>query len=241
MQQETFFSMFQYIVDNLFVELGTQSDRSQRLSFTTSKDSRSVRTRQRANFAPDRANFRSLTTIQTLAFIQNRTTHSFFLYIMIVTVDQRSFLFEFFFRELSLELFADSIKSFETFVLIIISRSSNGISLVIASLTNCLAQFFVVYFMIIFTFHRLSYFFHQLHLSLAMNLDSFVSHLHCFQQFSFGYLVHFTFYHHDVIISSGYHQVHISFFQLIKSRINYKLTIDTCYTYLRNRSVERNI
>ena len=29
MQQETFFSVFQYIVDNLFVELRTQSDRSQ--------------------------------------------------------------------------------------------------------------------------------------------------------------------------------------------------------------------
>ena len=160
---------------------------------------------------------------------------------MIVTVDQRSFFFKFFFRELSLELFADSIKSIETFVLVVISGSSYCISLVITSLTNCLTQFFIVYFMVIFTFHCLAYFFSQLHLSLAMHFDSFVSYLHCFQQFSFRYFVHFAFYHHDVIISSGNHQVHISFFQLVKSRIDYKLTVDTCYTYFRDRSVERNI
>ncbi len=71
MQQETFFSVFQYIVDNLFVELRTQSDRSQRLSFTTSENSRSVRTGQRTNLTPDRADFSSLTTIQTLAFVKN--------------------------------------------------------------------------------------------------------------------------------------------------------------------------
>ena len=70
-QQETFFSVFQYIVDNLFVELRTQSDRSQRLSFTTSENSRSVRTGQRTNLTPDRADFSSLTTIQALAFVKN--------------------------------------------------------------------------------------------------------------------------------------------------------------------------
>ena len=124
---------------------------------------------------------------------------------------------------------------------IVISGSSNSISLVITSLTNCLTQFFVVHFVTIFTFYRLTYRFCQLHLSLAMNLDGFVSHFHGFQQFSLRHFLHFAFHHHDVLISSGNHKVHICFFELFKSRVDNELTVDTCHTYFRDRSVERNI
>ena len=61
---------------------------------------------------------------------------------------------------------------------IVISGSSNSISLVITSFTNCLTQVFVVYLMVIFTFYGFANFFSQLHLSFAMYLNCFVSHFH---------------------------------------------------------------
>ena len=200
-----------------------------------------MRTRQRTNLTPDRADFSSLTTIQTLTFVKDRTAHGFFFYIVVVTVDQRTLFVQLFFRELSFEFFTDSFESSKTFVFVIVSGSGNSVSFFVACFTNSLAQIFVVHFMVVFTFHCFSNLFSQLHLCFTMNLDSFMSYFHCFQQFSFGYFVHFTFYHHDVLISSGHHQIHISFFQLFKSRIDNELTVDTCYTYFRNRSVERNI
>ncbi len=200
-----------------------------------------MRTRQRTNLTPDRTDFSSLTTVEALAFIKNRTAHSFFFHIMIVTVNQRSFFFQLFFRELGFELFTDSVESCKALMFIVISRSGNRICFVVTCFTDCFTQVFVVYFVVIFTFHGFTNLFSQLHLRLAMNFDSFVSHLHCFQQFCLGYFVHFTFYHHDILISSGYHQVHISFFQLFKSRIDNELTVDTCHTYFRDRSVEWNI
>ena len=200
-----------------------------------------MRARQRTYFTPDRADFGSLTTIQTLTFVKDRTAHGLFFYIVVVTIDQCSLFVQFFFRELSFEFFADRFESSKTFVFVIVSGSSNCVSLVVTYFANSLAQVFVVYFVVVFTFYSFSNLFSQLHLRFAMNLDSFVSHFHCFQQFSFRYFMHFTFYHHDVLISSGYHQVHVSFFQLFKSRIDNELTVDTCYTHFRDRSVERNI
>ena len=103
------------------------------------------------------------------------------------------------------------------------------------------AQVFVIFFVTVFTFYSLADFFHQLHLSLAVNLDCFVSKLHGFQQVLFRNFLHFTFHHHDVFIGSGNHDVHVSTFQCFECRVDDELTVDTCYTYFRNRTSERNV
>jgi len=240
-KQETFFAMFQYIVDDLLIQFGTQGNSSQRLSFTTSEDCRTVRSGQVADFAPDRADFVSLTSVKALAFVQDATAHSLFLYIMVVTVDQCCFFAQFFFAELCFEFFADSIESVHAFVLIFVAGSCDGISLCVASIMNGFTQFFIIYFVAIFAFYGRTHCFCQFFLSLTLYFDCFVSCFHGVQQVKFGNFTHFTFYHHDVFISGTYHKVHVCFFQLIESRVDNEFSVDACYTYFGNRSVERNI
>jgi hypothetical protein len=57
--------------DALFVVLGAQRGGNQRLRFAAGKDSRSVGTRQRADFAPDRADFVERAAIGTAARFQH--------------------------------------------------------------------------------------------------------------------------------------------------------------------------
>ena len=186
---------------------------------------------QRTNFAPDRTDFVSLTSVKTLAFVQDATAHSFFFYVVVVTVYHTAFFFQFFFCILSLEFVADSVESIFAFVLVLVARFSDSVCFCIAEFVNCLTQFFVVFFVAIFTFNCRAYCFCQFHLSLAVYLDSFVSAFQGFKQILFAYFLHFAFYHHDVFVSSGYHQVHIGFFQLFESRVDNELTVYTCYTY----------
>ena len=233
--------MFQYVVNDFFVQLGTQSYGRQGLSLTTGEDSRAVRSGQVADFAPDGADLVSLTSVKALAFVQDAAAHSLFFHIVVVTVDQSCFFCQFFFAELCLKLFADSIESIHTLVLVVVAGSSDGVSLVIASFANGLTQFFVVYFMTIFAFYSRTNFFCQLHLSFTLYLDCFVSGLHGVQQVKFGYFIHFTFHHHDVFVSGTDHEVHVSFFQLVESRVDNELSVDTRYAYFGNRSVERDI
>ena len=121
MKQEAFFVLVEYIVYNFFVHLCTQCNSTQRLSFTTSKDRRTVRTWQRTGFAPDRTDFCSSTAVQTFAFIKDTTTHCFFFYVVIVAVNHRTLFFQFFFRELSLEFFANCIESISSFVFVFVA------------------------------------------------------------------------------------------------------------------------
>src|SRR5574344_2459849 len=84
-EQETLFTLIKDIINLFLVIFGTQCDRSQRLSFTTSEDSGSVRAWQITNFAPDRTDFRCGTAIKAFAFIKDATTHCVTFYIRIVT------------------------------------------------------------------------------------------------------------------------------------------------------------
>ena len=126
-------------------------------------------------------------------------------------------------------------------MLVVVAGSCDSISLVVASFANCFAQFFVVYFVAIFAFYGRTNCFSQFFLCLTLHFDSFVSGLHGVQQVLFGYFIHFTFHHHDVFISGTNHKVHVSFFQLIESRVDNELSVDACYTYFGDRSVEGNI
>ena len=47
----------------------------------------------------------------------------------------------------------------------------------------------------------------------------------CLQEIGLAGLVHFAFYHHDVVVGSTYHQLHVGILELLECRINYKLTV----------------
>ena len=86
-QQETLLAMNEHLIDQLLVLLRTQGTSRQGLRLTTGEDSRSVRAREVTHFAPDRTDVRRGTTIETLALVQDRTTHSLLLDSVVVTVD----------------------------------------------------------------------------------------------------------------------------------------------------------
>jgi len=233
--------MFQYVVDNLLIQFCTEGNGRQGLSFTASEDSRAMRARQAVDFTPDRTDLVSLTSVKAFTFVQDAAAHSLFFYIVVVTVDQCCFFCQLFFAELCFELFTDSIESVHAFMFIFVAGSGDGISLCVASFVNSFTQFFIVYFVAIFAFYGRTNSLCQFFLSQALHFDCFVGCFHGVQQVKFGNFTHFTFYHHDVFVSSTHHEVHVSFFQLIESRVDNELSVDACYAYFGNRSVERNI
>ena len=109
------------IVHNFLVQFGSQCNSTERLSFSTCEDRRTVRAWQRTNLAPDRTDFCSCTTIQTFAFIQDTTTHSFFFHIVVVAVNHTFFFFQLFFSELCFEFFANAVESILTFMFVSIA------------------------------------------------------------------------------------------------------------------------
>ena len=115
------------------------------------------------------------------------------------------------------------------------------VCLVVAHFLHLSTKFFVVYFVAIFTLNGRANFFGKFHLCLALYLDSIVSHLQCIEQVLFAYFVHFALNHHDIIIRSTYHQVHISLFKFTEGWVNYEFAIDACHTHFTDRTIERNI
>ena len=90
MQQELICTLDQRLVNDLLVTACTQRNGTQTLCFTTGENRTSVRAWQITNLAPDRTNLCRLTTVQTLALIEHSATHRLFLYIVIISVNQRS-------------------------------------------------------------------------------------------------------------------------------------------------------
>ena len=200
-----------------------------------------MRTRQTICLNPNRTNFSSLTTIQTLSFVQDSTAHSLFFYIMIVTVNHFDlFVSQFLFSKLSFIFFNDCIKGIGT-LMFVSARCCHFVCFSITFVMDILAQFIVIHFMAVLTFNRLTTSFHQFHLSLTLNLDGFVSDLDSFQHVRLLDFIHFTFHHHDVVQSSADHDIDICFLQLCECRVDYELSTNTSYTYFGNRSVEWNI
>ena len=95
--------------------------------------------------------------------------------------------------------------------------------------------------MIIFAFLLVAALFHKLELCHAVLFDFFVGHFESLEQFCFGHLVHLAFDHHDVVVGRAYHEFDVGFFNLGESGIDHPLSVDTGYSYFRDRSVERYV
>ena len=78
----------------------------------------------------------------------------------------------------------------------------------------------------------LAYCLHEFLLDETVNLDSLVSCLESAKQILLAHLIHLTFYHHDVVVGSTDHKVHVSLFHLLESRVDDIFAIDANNTNL---------
>ena len=93
-QEELIGALDQCFINNLLIAARTEGNGRERLCLTTGEDRTSVRAREVPHLTPDRTDLRSLTAIQTLSLIEDRATHSLFLYIVIVAIYERCHLID---------------------------------------------------------------------------------------------------------------------------------------------------
>ena len=241
MEKEALATLSEHIVENLLIEFSAKGNGGESLSLTASEHGRSVRPREIVGFAPDWADFVGLTAIETDTFVENAAAHSLFLYIVIVAAYERLFLLAFLFGNAVDIFLADGVEAVHSPMLVGTAGFGNSVSLVVAFLAHILAEFFVVDFVAIFTLNGASNFLGKFHLSLAVNLDSIVGAFEGVEQIEFRNFVHLTFNHHNIVVSSTYHQIHVGFFKLFKGWVDDEFTIDASNAHFRNRAIERNI
>ena len=93
MQKETHVALVEHIVYHFLIELCAQGTRREALRFATGKDGAAVRHGKRIYLAPDGTDFVGLTTIETLAFVENATAHSVAQHVVVVASSQCMLLF----------------------------------------------------------------------------------------------------------------------------------------------------
>ena len=246
-KEEALVALLEHTVDKLLIHLCTKSTCRERHSLTTLEDSTSVRHWEWRHLAPDRADICSSTTIKTQALIEDATTHSIAHYVIIVAGSLSVLLLQVFLREIGMscvillkEVSQNLVESiltsmlFQSLVVDIISR-------LVKLRLDLLTEFLVVDFMIILTLHVSTLLLSQLILELAHRLDCLGSSLEGTDQILLSNFLHLTFHHHDVLLGSTNHDIHVSLFHLLECRVNNILTIDTSYTNLRDVVLERNI
>ena len=116
-----------------------------------------------------------------------------------------------------------------------------GVSLVVAFLAYILAQVFVVDLMAVFALDCGTGLFGELHLSLALNLYSLVSHAECFKKVAFAHFVHLALHHHDVFVGCSYHELDVSTLALVECGVDDEFAVHACHTHFRYRAVEGDI
>ena len=121
-----------------------------------------------------------------------------------------------------------------------VALACHSVSLIIAFSPNIFTKFLVIHFVTVnpflFTDSRSQFLLHP-----TMLFYCLVSEDNSLQHLFLGHLVHLTLHHHDILVSSGNHNIQISRRQLASGRVDHQLAIHTSYTNFGNRSVERNI
>ena len=157
------------------------------------------------NLTPDRTDLISLTTIQTDTLIEDATTHSVTLYIVVVAIHHGIFLFQLILSQVSmlssillLEVSQNLLKGLSTSVLL---QSLLGYVVcgLIQLLVHTLTQLLVVDLVVVLALYILAELLAQLSLQFAHGLDSVHSSLQGTEQILLRNFLHLTFYHHDVL------------------------------------------
>ena len=78
-------------------------------------------------------------------------------------------------------------------------------------------------------------------LSGALNLNGIVGNANRFEHLAFRNLIHFTFDHHYAVARGSDHHFDVCFLELRWARVNYKFTVHTGHTHLRDGSLEGHI
>ena len=241
-QHQTAVSVQHWSIQQLLIHFTTQSNCSQRLSFSASKHSRTVCSRQIIYFSVDRTNLGCRTTVQTTTTVQDHFTHLVvfrFVEIFLGQTNHARFLL------MSFELFAifrnDSLKRSCTLVFGCTAFSyfanvGRGFS------DYALAQFSIIVFVVVFTNgFATTHFSQQFHLGSTLQFHSFMTKFQGFQELFFRQFFQFTLNHVQVVGCTTNQHVDIRQCQFFSSRVHDELAIDSTYANFRDRSQERNI
>ena len=246
-KEEALVALLEHTVDKLLIHLCTKSTCRERHSLTTLEDSASVRHWEWRHLAPDRADICSSTTIKTQALIEDATTHSIAHYVIIVAGSLSVLLLQVFLREIGMscvillkEISQNLVESILTSMLLQ-SLVVDIVSWLVKLRLNLLTEFLIVDLVVVLTLHVSTLLLSQLILELAHRLDSLGSHLEGTNEILLRNFLHLTFYHHDIVLGSTNHDIHVSLFHLLECRVDNILTIDTSHTNLRDVVLERNI
>ena len=106
---------------------------------------------------------------------------------------------------------------------------------------DLLTKFLIVDLVVVLTLYVSTLLLSQLILEVAHRLDCLGSHLEGTDKILLRNFLHLTFHHHDVVLGSTYHDIHVCLFHLLECRVNDIFTIDTSDTNLRDVVLERNI
>jgi len=236
-EQEAVSAFAHQFIKNLRVTSGTQRRRDQRLRFATSEQRGTVSTRQHASTHVQATDHVFFTAINTRLAGQNAATNNVFLdsvqdfaqFVFVqgfVFCNQRSDGFRFDHVNLSITLLfvGDTVS---------VAQASFG------QCSNARVQRFIYRFRLPVP-TRFARFFHQIVDVLNHNLLLLVAEYHGAQHGVFAQQFCFGFNHQNSRFSTGNHQVQLTFFQFVLSRVQYILVIDITNTRGANRAVERN-
>ncbi len=237
MQHEAFTVFTVQRVNDLLVLTGTKGNNSQCLGFTAGEDRGAVRTRQNRNFAHDRTNVGTGTTIDTLAGFQDRTANDVFFQIL---DDRGNFAFKRignFITKFLDDVCLGSRNSSRTLLfdnMCISSGQAFG-----AQRSNFFDQCVVTFRKFCNVTRLFGCFFGQINDQVENALELFVTELHGAKHDVFGQLGCFGFNHHHAIAGTGNNQIQIAFLDRFGRRVEQVFTILVTNAGSTNRAKER--
>ena len=239
-EEEAFVATVEHVVNEFFVELGAECASSESLSFATGEHCRSVRAWQVVGPASDWADFGGLTAIETQAFVENATAHSVALDFVEVALHHHCLFFAFFLRNGFYKFIESFLEGFVAPLLVGAASLSHCVALRINLGTHTFVKFFVVGFVAVFALNDANLLCKFL-LSHTHRLDSVVCCLEGCNEVVFAYFVHFTFNHHNIVISCTYHQFHVCVLQLFEGWVDDEFSVDASYAHFGNRFFKRHV
>ncbi len=189
---------------------------------------------------PDGTNLGCFAAIHADALVEDDTTHCIALHIVEVAINHGSHLLTLLLGYSLDEVFEHLVEAIVAPVLVGVTCLSDVVAWLVALLAHTLLDFLVVNLVAVFTLGD-SKLGSELLLSDAHGLDSIVRKLQRSNQVFFLNLVHLTLYHHNIVVSSTYHQFHVSVFELFEGGVNNEVTINASHTHLADGLLEGDI
>ena len=211
MKQETLVAACEHVVNKFLVEACTQGNCCQRLSLATGEHGASVRAGNVVGLAPDGANLGGLAAIHADAFVENYAAHCIALHVVEVAVNHWSLLLALLLGNGLDKVLKYLVEAVVTPVLVGVAGLGDVVAGLIALLAHALLDFLVVNLVAILTLGNAELLGEFL-LCKAHWFDCVVGKLQGCDKVFLLNLVHLTFDHHNIVVSSTYHQFHVSVF-----------------------------